>query len=249
MITSPFHVLEFDQVESTQDIAHEYARQGKTNIAVRANQQISGRGRGGNVWISPLGNLFVSLVIRPKVSPRDAGQYSFLTSVALRRAMVELCSLGVSFAQKWPNDVLCEGKKCAGILLEIETHADQTLNYMIIGLGVNIISAPPEKACLVTYSSQAFSADIFLQKFLENFSNLQEAFLEKGFSPVRQEWLDHAVGIGSRIQARLPQGVFEGIFEGLNDVGALILRLDNGQTRVIHSGDIFLECNEHVACD
>jgi BirA family transcriptional regulator, biotin operon repressor / biotin---[acetyl-CoA-carboxylase] ligase len=235
-----FHIMQYESVESTQDIAHTLAREGKSNIVVCADQQIAGRGRGGNIWISPTGNLYASLILRPHLSAQHAGQYSFLAAVALRRAMVRFCNEDVLFTQKWPNDVLCQGKKCAGILLEMDMKDDQHINYMIVGLGVNIVAAPDEKAFLNSYADKPFTASEFLNQFLSDFTACITEFNEKGFTFIRAEWLMHAAFQGENIRARLPHETLYGVFEDLDDQGALILRLANGKHRVIHSGDIFL---------
>lgn len=221
----------FDELTSTQDLARERALNGAPEgTVIVAAAQTAGRGRSGNVWQTLKGNLFFSFVLRPNVAPADIGQFSFLVAVALNRVLKRSCA---DVQNKWPNDILVAGKKIAGILLEREDDA------LIVGVGVNVVSAPEDKISIHAAGGQDQSADSVLEGFLSALDDVFSLYADKGFAPLRQEWLDSAAGIGRAITVRLPSASINGVFEGLEAGGALRLRLESGEIKVIHSGEVF----------
>ncbi len=225
---------------STMNIVHEKAAQGEAEYyVVRAEQQSSARGRGGNIWLSPLGNLSCSILLRPKIQREQAGQYSFLTAVALGRAFDDLIETPNQFQHKWPNDVLINMIKGAGILLETGAIENGYLDYLNIGVGVNIQNAPEDKICLHQVSKTKLSVSEFLDLFLEKFVDVIDIYNASGFLPIREEWLSNAYGLNTQIQVRLPNEILLGEFCGLTEFGALELKLLSGETKIIHSGDVF----------
>ena len=229
-----WHILKFDELASTQDTAKEQAKAGAASgTVIVTKSQTAGRGRNGNVWDALTGNLLISILLRPNIEMAQAGQYSFMSAVALNRTLNEYLEEPHSILNKWPNDVLVDGKKIVGILLELEDDA------LIIGIGVNIASAPADKICLHQVSRERVKAADFLNVFLANIHTVLEEYERDGFDGIREEWLDHAANLHQPITARLPQGSFDGVFEGLDTDGALRLRLANGEIKVIHSGEIF----------
>ena len=220
-----WHILKFDELASTQDTAREQAKAGAASgTVIVTKSQTAGRGRNGNVWEALTGNLLTSILLRPNIEMAQAGQYSFMSAVALNRALNEYLEEPHSILNKWPNDVLVDGKKIAGILLEVEDDA------LIIGIGVNIASAPADKICLHQVSRERVKAADFLNVFLANIHMVLEEYERDGFEGIREEWLDHAANLHQAITARLPQGSFDGVFEGLDTDGALrgVLLLASG---------------------
>ncbi len=233
-------IEKFDIVDSTMNIIHDRGRNGAgEGLVITAKQQSSGRGRNGNKWIAPQGNLYCSILLRPRIHAKDAGQYSFMMAVALARAFSKVIVPPHKFQHKWPNDVLIDQKKGAGILLESDINPDGTLSYLNIGIGVNIANAPPERICLHDVSEGIIDTDYFLDSCLSHLNNIITEYNKNGFSLVRDEWLLHAYGINKPICVRLPNEVMNGLFLGLRDDGALHLQTDDGKSIFISSGEVF----------
>lgn len=226
-----FDLRIYDQVASTNDIAKSYGRNGQYNIAVLAAQQTQGRGRSGNDWVSPKGNLYLSFVIPEKIALKDAGQLSFVTAVALFETLSNYTHSALQ--QKWPNDLFLNGKKLSGILLESEA-VDGKTEWVVIGTGVNIAAAPEGAAML----EQKVKPQELAEAFLSDFKKWLEIWRRDGFAPVRAEWLKNARGLGQQITVRLPNETKTGIFDTIDDSGCLLLKQDN-ETIKIASGDVF----------
>ncbi len=221
----------FDELTSTQDLARERAASGApAGTVIVAAAQTAGRGRSGNSWLTLSGNLFTSFILRPDIAPAEIGQYSFLVAVALRRVIKRHCK---NVENKWPNDILVGGKKIAGILLEKEDDA------LIVGIGVNVVSAPEDKMSIHAAGGNAETAESILEAFLPEMNEVISAYDAQGFEPLRQEWLAAAANLNGPITVRLPSASLNGVFEGLEASGALRLRLASGEIKVIHSGEVF----------
>lgn len=234
-----WQIQRFDEVPSTQDIATENARNGApAGTVIVASSQSRGRGRSGNVWDSRTGNLFCSIILRPDIEPSQSGQYSFLIAIALNRALSDIANDAHAIKNKWPNDVLVDGKKIAGILLEAVLEED-ALDAMIIGVGINITHSPEDKIFLNALVQSPETAERFLPAFLAHLAEVLDEYEREGFAGLREEWLDQALNLHQPIKVRLPNTVLDGVFEGLAPDGALTLRLANGDIKVIHSGEVF----------
>lgn len=234
-----WHIHHFDEVSSTQDIATEHAQAGAPDATVIfATEQTQGRGRSGNSWQSFKGNLFCSVLLRPDIEPAQSGQYSFLSAIALNRTLSQIVDDTHAVKNKWPNDVLVDGKKIAGILLEAVLDEGR-LDALIIGLGVNISAAPEDRVALSALGSVNDTAETFLHEFLAQFDAVLDEYEQEGFAGLREEWLDQAAGLNMAIKVRLPKETLEGVFDGLEADGALRLRLANNSIKVIHSGEVF----------
>jgi len=220
-----FDVHYYDNVPSTMDIARDTLVHGSV---VQAGEQASARGRRGNQWSAPKGNLYQSIVLKP-TKPRETwGQLSFVIAVALGKAIEKQ----TAYHLKWPNDVLINDQKLAGIL--IETHDD----FVIIGVGVNIKSAPDGCAKIHDFNDMTVNdfRDVFLCE-IEKYFNQWQA---DGFASIRDLWMAYAYRLGETIQARLANVIYEGVFEGLNPQGILLLREKDGYLREINSGEILV---------
>ena len=233
-------IRDFDTLPSTMDVAHEAAREGcEEGLIIVAKEQNAGRGRQGNNWVGPPGNLYCSIVLRPRINIKDIGQYSFIVAVALGQSVNPLLKPGALYQNKWPNDCLIDGQKFAGILIETGLNQDNGVDYLIIGIGVNIANAPEGRNYLNNVFSQAIKAERFLPVFLENFGSVITLSHETGFHKIQELWLEEAKGVGAGLTVRLPNATLEGIFNGLDENGALLLGLDKGEQKVIHSGEVF----------
>lgn len=235
----PIH--SFEILSSTQDTARQYLNEGKPlPFVVQADIQTAGRGRSGNAWISRKGNLLASAVVPlQKVKACDAGQYSFLAAVSLINILAEF---GLSEIQnKWPNDVLVGGRKIAGILLESDLSAAGDLKSLIIGFGVNLVEAPDGAAHVAEFIHQTIPPLEFLRRFNNELQKQLDIMISQGFAPIRKTWLSHAYGLGTEIRVRLPQESFYGEFLGLDDDGALLVKVAGEPShRTVHSGEVFL---------
>ena len=222
-----FDIHYYESVESTMDIARENLSHG---IVIQGAEQTGGRGRRGNQWVSPKGNLYQSIVLKPQTARDKWGQLSFVIAVALGEAC---CEIGIkSYNLKWPNDVLIDGQKLAGILIEAHD------GFVIIGTGVNIEKCPDDRAKIHSFSD--VSVDEFRDVFLTQISRYYRVWEEHGFAEIRGEWMLHAYKLGETIQARLPNAIYEGVFEGLDENGVLLLREKDGNLRKINSGEIIV---------
>lgn len=239
-MTAHWHIHSFEILTSTQDVAKQYLNEGRPlPLVVQADMQTASRGRSGNKWISSKGNLLFSAVIPlQNVSARDAGQYSFLAAVALINVFT---ALGVTDIQnKWPNDVLVGGKKIAGILLESDISADGSLKSLIIGFGINLVASPDGAVHLQNLINTTIQPLEFLDKLNAEMQIQLDRMAADGFAPLRKTWLSHAYGLGTEIRVRLPSETFFGEFLGLDDDGALLVKVAGEDThRTIHSGEVF----------
>lgn len=232
-------IIQLDAVGSTNDDAKDRARQGaREGTIVTAARQTAGKGRQGNHWLSEPGNLYMSLILRPKVSPAESGQLSFLAAVALANAVEKLLPAGVKITLKWPNDLLLNGKKAAGILLETEAGSARTVDWLVMGMGLNIAHAPENAISIGSLGGHIAPLDM-LHMVRAEIMALYRTWREKGFAPIRTAWLDRAAHKAQEINVRLPHETFRATFLGIDDAGALHVKLPDGQERHIASGEVF----------
>jgi len=210
---------------------------------VVATNQTFGRGRAGRRWQSLIGNLFCSFGLTPSVSTMRLSELSFVIVVALQAAMTTVLRKGTEAKIKWPNDILINDAKISGILLEVVNVRERVHPAVIIGVGVNIVSCPQSldrpSTCLQELGYRG-NAQSFLEILADEFFRSVADWERDGFMPIRQAWLDHAVGLGEEIGIRSGNDKQQGVFEALDRTGALLLRLPDGSLRTITAGDIFL---------
>ncbi|WP_071673666.1 biotin--[acetyl-CoA-carboxylase] ligase [Nioella nitratireducens] len=213
---------------------------------ILAHEQTSGHGRRGRAWSSPKGNFFASLVMRPTESPDKVALRSFVAALALRDALVAVTGREAGLALKWPNDVLLNGGKVAGILLE-SLGAGQGVSHLVIGIGVNLAAAPDarllEQGAVAPVSLQGetgmrVAPDAFLDLLAPAYARFETQFTTYGFAPIRTAWLASAARLGETITARTMAETMTGRFETIDAAGNLILQTAKGQ-RVIPAADIF----------
>jgi len=213
-------------VDSTNDEALSLLRSGAAHgTVVAADAQRSGRGRRGRSWWSPPGNLYASFVIRPAAGG-DSGQLAFVAAVAAADALGAV----VPVRFKWPNDLLLNGRKFGGILIECEDIG------AVIGMGINIVAAPADTPYGATSLVGEGYAAIAPRDLLLAVCRALEAWYARwrgeGFEPVREAWLGRAAGMGQTMAVRLIDDRLSGIFVGLDAGGALVLETDSGRRRV-----------------
>jgi len=234
-----WQINQFQQTDSTQDLAHDAAKDGADEGAVfQALKQNAGRGRHGNQWSAPLGNLYLSFVLRPDYGLDKAGQVSFVVACALARALeLYMNTAKHELKLKWPNDVLVDGLKISGILLESNIENNK-LDSLIVGIGVNIFNKPDLAICLNDIASDPVYVNIVRDQILHEFNVFYTLWRKDGFAPIREFWQDYAYGMGADMTARLPNEKFKGAFGGINDEGALILIEANGDERIINAAEV-----------
>lgn len=198
-------------------------------------EQTQSRARRGRPWDSGKGNFAASLLIRPEGGPEQAALRSFIAALALRDALIEVCGREDIFSLKWPNDVLLNNQKLAGILLE--SGIDSSGSYLCIGIGVNLANEPDssfiEKGAFAPISLRSVIGTKiepidFLTSLAIAFDRWDTQFKQYGFEPIRNEWLNHATRLGEVITAKLMDRTEVGTFETVDETGAIVLRTSKG---------------------
>lgn len=238
-----FTIVRKDVVASTNDEARMLADDGAADrTVVCANVQTAGRGRRGRRWESPAGNLYLSVLLRPARPAREAAQLSLVATLGLGDALAAFVDAS-RVRHKWPNDVLIDNRKVAGLLLESSGAGTRPVDWVIIGCGVNVATHPEAAAYPVSDLNAAagtpVSPDAVLERFLDAFDGWYRRWLESGIGVVRDAWLARAQGLGKEILVRLPDRELRGVFQDMDASGALILALPDGKHEVITAGDVF----------
>lgn len=243
-----YRVVSLATTESTNDDALEAARAGDPGLLwVVAEEQLSGRGRHGRPWVSPPGNLYASLLLVEPCDPAAAPQLGFVAGLALHEALEAVTGIGAPrLALKWPNDILLDGAKLSGLLLE--GHRVGGALAVVIGFGVNVAFGPegtPYPATSLRAAKPGLDPEQVFTALAERFAALYGAWraardksAADAFSGIRRLWLERAAGLGSEVTLRLPAGERRGIFEGLDGTGRLRLRTGSGQ-ELIDAGDLY----------
>jgi len=239
----PFRLVALDSIGSSNEEARRLARAGaEDGTLVWAREQIAGRGRRGRFWASPPGNLYLSLVLRPDCAPAEAAQLGFVAALAVGEACGGFVPPLVELHHKWPNDVLLGGRKASGILLESESDPAGALDWLVLGVGINVASAPEETEFPATSLRAEGAGDLPVEPVLEAFSrhflSWTDRWLADGFAPVRAAWKRRAWRLGEAIAARLPEGELRGRFADLDETGALVLETPQGVRRIA-AGEVF----------
>jgi BirA family biotin operon repressor/biotin-[acetyl-CoA-carboxylase] ligase len=238
-----FRLCHYYTVGSTNDEAKALARAGAADgTLICANEQTAGRGRRGRIWRSPPGNLYLSLVLRPDCAPARAAQLGFVAALGLGDALRPFVGTALRLRYKWPNDLLANGEKIAGILLEAETSSREGVDFVVVGVGVNIASAPGDAdypaTSLRAHGIAAVTPPVLLEGFVRHFAEWVRRWSEAGFAPVREAWLGGASGLGEPVHVRLDRMTLTGWFRDLDDDGALVLDAAEGSRRIA-AGDVF----------
>jgi len=240
-----YRLVALDSVASTNEEAARLAGEGaEDGTLVWARRQTAGRGRQGRDWDSPPGNLYFSLVLRPECAVNRAAQLGFAAALAVGDAIGSVGPALLEVTYKWPNDVLLNDRKVAGILLESRTANSEALDWLVLGVGVNVSSHPKEARYPATDlkfegAPPAIDAVDLLEAFSRHFMSWTNRWLDDGFAPLRRTWLTHARALGQEIEVRLPQETLRGTFRDIDEHGALALELQDGTRRVITAGDVY----------
>lgn len=225
-------------VQSTQDIVMEAARAGRPEgLVVQADEQTKGRGRHGRVWQSEPGNLFLSILFRPNCSIQNIGQLSLITGLSLVETIGSFVDGEASL--KWPNDVLLDGKKCAGLLLESELSQAGDAEWVALGLGVNIVSAPADIGSAISDYIE-IDREVFRDRFLEVMGDNYKHWLSCGFEELRSRWISNAHVQGSTLTVKIGERLEKGSFHDIDAQGNLRLIDGASELKTITSGEVYL---------
>jgi len=234
----PWRRRHFATLASTSDVIRAAAEAGEADhLVVTATEQTAGRGRQGRSWSSPPGNLYCSLLLRPPVKPAVAAQLSFVCAVAVARS---LALHAEPIRCKWPNDVLLNGAKCAGILLESRLAPAGTMDWVVVGIGINLVAHPdglPYPATSLAAHGRLPHRDDVLVALLGELDRCYRSWLAEGFAPIRAAWLERAWRLGEEIAVRHGDETLMGRFTTLGEGGALVLDTGMGQ-RDIAAGEV-----------
>lgn len=237
-------LLCYDSIGSTNDEAKRLASGGaEEGTLVWAREQTAGRGRRGRVWLSPRGNLYVSLILRPDCPPGSAAQLGFVAGLAVGGALRAILPRVDRLAYKWPNDVLINTRKIAGVLLESETVGSEKLSFVVVGVGVNLMASPQGTELPATSIMEEGFGEVMPEVMLEEFAAHFQLWLARwraeGFAPVRAAWLAAAAILrGEPIRVRLESRALCGRFLDLDREGNLLLDCA-GECRRIAAGEVF----------
>ncbi|MGQ9572522.1 MAG: biotin--[acetyl-CoA-carboxylase] ligase [Dehalococcoidia bacterium] len=228
-------------VGSTQDLGRELAQAGAVEgTVVVAGRQTAGRGRLGRSWVSPRGNLYLTLILRP--SPEHLKTLVIIAALAVARAIERVAGLETNL--KWPNDVLVGGRKICGILSESELVGGR-VSYVLVGIGVNVnvdVTTYPEIAALatsvMTEVGRAVSREALAAALINEFEALYLA--AQAGEPVHQEWRARLGTLGKEVRVRFGEQVEEGLAEDVDAEGNLVLRRADGSRVTIAAGDVTL---------
>jgi BirA family transcriptional regulator, biotin operon repressor / biotin---[acetyl-CoA-carboxylase] ligase len=237
-----WRVARFGAIDSTNDEARRRAFAGDPGrLWIIAEEQSAGRGRRGRTWASPRGNLYASALMIDPCRQSAAPQLGFVAGVALARAAKDVGAAGAHL--KWPNDLVCDGAKCAGLLVEGATLPDMRF-ACVVGVGVNCLTAPKgvgySTAVLTTEGGGAIEARALFERLIERFDEALATWRAgEGFEAIRSAWLTHAAALGERVRVESGGWLREGTFEGLDGAGRLLFRGESG-IEGIESADLWI---------
>ncbi|MEZ5926653.1 MAG: biotin--[acetyl-CoA-carboxylase] ligase [Hyphomicrobiaceae bacterium] len=242
-----YRLLSLESVDSTNAEALRRAQARETGpLWIRADRQTGGRGRSGRSWSSPPGNLYASLLIRLAVPPERASELSLVAGVALHRTIAMLLPTETAAGRlylKWPNDLLLDAAKLAGILIESSITPGTPAITAIIGIGINVATHPDDLGRAAThlglYGVETEPAQL-LKRVAAALDLEIKAWLARGFRPIREEWTARAHRLGVEVSVNGKAGRIEGQFAGLAEDGALVIKLPDGSEHRVSYGDVSL---------
>ena len=230
-----FDVRHYDSIGSTNDEAQRLAAEGAAHgTVVHADEQTAGRGRLSRRWLSPPGNLYLSIVLRPDVPIERTVEIGFLAALAVADAVDALLPRQVRATLKWPNDVLVNDGKIAGILVEGVGDA------LVLGIGIDVLQAPAGvsyKVATIVGCGGLATVDGARDRLLAALGTWYEVWQRDGFAPIRAAWLARAHPVGATLNVHLGEGFVTGAFAGVDDDGALLLDMAEGRRRIV-VGDV-----------
>ena len=238
-----FRLQVHERVESTNALALAAARDGDLGrLWIVAREQTAGRGRRGRAWVSPPGNLYATLLLADAADLGVGNTVSFVAAVALHRALADMIGPMAEprLALKWPNDVLCDGKKVAGILIEGEEAGARVVT--VVGIGVNCRSHPDIAGAVPAGDLASLGFAVQPDALLLRLANRMAETLAvwdrgRNFAAIREAWLSRAAGVGAGVRVAMANAEAEGAFETVDSIGRMVVRLADGSRKTISAGD------------
>lgn len=239
-----FVVEHYPEVASTNDLARQRAERGaEEGLVILADRQVAGRGRHGRAWDSPLGNLYASVLLRPRAPLASSATLSLVAALAVIEALDPFVGDRSRLRAKWPNDVLLDGNKTAGVLLEGADDGRGNTAWLVIGIGVNVARAPEALARGTTSVQAATGVAVtprtVLDRLLDGLAHRYADWGERGFTALRAAWLARAHGVGSAVTLRLGDEAIQGRFADLGEDGSLLLENELGCLTRYTAGELF----------
>jgi BirA family biotin operon repressor/biotin-[acetyl-CoA-carboxylase] ligase len=233
-----FRIEQVAEIDSTNEACRLRALAGEAaGLVIRADRQTAGRGRRGRSWNSPEGNLYASLLLRPARPVSEAAALGFAAVTTMGDVAEALLPTAAEVRHKWPNDLLINGRKASGILLETQP------GFLVVGIGVNIMSHPmdtPYPATdLIAEGAAPLSPQMLLERVLAALAPLYDQWEADGFASLLPAWRRRAAGLGEPIEVRLERETLSGLFKDLEPDGTLRLVLADGTERRIAAGDVY----------
>lgn len=242
-LINDYHLLTYDVIDSTNAEARRLAGGGASHGAVIwARRQTAGRGRMGREWVSAEGNLFVSVLLKPEKPIDICPQLSFVAALAVAETLHDILPQPQHISCKWPNDILYQGKKLGGILLESFSNAPGETPWVVVGVGINVDSFPEHvmtpATCLRQCGVELISAKIVLSRFVYHFIQRYDGWVANGFKSVEKDWLKRAYQLNQPIEIIRGDDSLSGVFTGIDATGQLLLKTAKGVIKV-NAGDVF----------
>ena len=228
----------YASLDSTNEEARRLVKTGERGpVWIIARRQSAGRGRRGSEWESKQGNLFATLLLNVPYPPKIGAQLSFVAALATGDLVCDYAR-AARVTLKWPNDVLADGRKLAGILLE-----DASKKFLAVGIGVNLIYHPQDTefpaTSIAAIAGSAPDSQSALARLVGHWDKWYDLWQGRGFAPLREAWLARAAGFGQRIVARIGDSDVDGVFENLDEDGALLIRRPGGVLSRVTAGEVF----------
>jgi BirA family biotin operon repressor/biotin-[acetyl-CoA-carboxylase] ligase len=237
-LASAARIEVFEALDSTSLEAKRRAHSGSRGpVWIVALEQTAGYGRRGSQWEQRIGDIAATFLFEERAPSDSVAQLAFVAALAVAETIAAFAAAPLSL--KWPNDVLANGGKISGILLELIDAKPASL--IALGIGVNIVSKPQgvqhPTARLLDFAAHAPTPADFVERLDACFGGWRKRWLAQGFAPIRSAWLERAAGLGKTIRVQLPQEIVEGTFVDLDQGGALVLDCA-GERRLISAGSI-----------
>ena len=244
-LPSAYNLITLDCVDSTNTEARRRALLGEQTTPdgtlIWAKEQTEGYGRLKKSWFSPPGNLYFSLILRPEIKINRAADFSFIAALAMFDTLGSIGNAGNQVQIKWPNDILLNKRKVAGFILETEAKDQDVIDWIIIGLGLNVAVFPGETdfpATSLRAEGWGATETDALEYFCRHFLKWTNIWRTEGFYPIRKNWLWHAFGKGDEVKVKIKNKLITGTFEDLDKDGTLLIKSTN-KIHKIPAGDIY----------
>ncbi|MCP3025880.1 biotin--[acetyl-CoA-carboxylase] ligase [Halobacillus sp. A5] len=239
------NLYHYEEVNSTQEIAHQLAKQGKPHgTVIIADEQVKGKGRMSRPWHSPKGKgIWMSILLRPDLAPVQAPQLTLLAATVLAEVFAKVFKVTPQI--KWPNDILVAHKKVSGILTEMQAEHDQ-IQYVVLGIGINVNQNEDEipvdlrhiASSLKVESDQECSITDTIQDLLHQFEITYDQFMTQGFQHVKTVWEKYGYKIGEQVTIKTMRKEWDAVLVGIEPDGALKARDINGEEEKLYSAEI-----------